>query len=674
MLRPIVALLLLLVVAVAAQPLYPLGPFSRLAKYPEGMAWNGFFGTHVERGFKLFALVPQLRADGQFGRREYAGFLTLEVDGEALYPRFAQPGDGTRVIACDAQHLVVAKDWGGWSQVVDLRVGYPFAWLQVSVPDPSVRSVTWLLTGYGWADKRGPDVCQWLSPGETAPTTRRIAPGSPDALGIGEQTGGPLVVFKATGEPFQLALVFSRGPERIAPRDDGLALQVPLADGGGSFALAVLPAELGWDEISRLVPVAFARPTDLRSSFGIANGRPWVRLSCAVEAASNAWDIPARPVTPLPPTLADRAPDDALRIPTLFGDVALCPGREVTVSLEPVSRLGEVGPPAGLMPRAWREKLNRYAGDVLAHLRSQGGFTSSRGRPFYDGLTCSGLMLAHPYVDPPVRARAEEAVKRTLDLWWSNLRLDGEVGIWYFPEPAPFLPQVDYPEISGTLLWPTVQYAAQVDGAYPASIAGQIRKLGSTLGLAYDWTGAAYAHPGPEYTHIITESVTGGLVAWCALSRLMDILGQAQLADEYAARAALAHESMKLLRWQPQYPQGGVVNELFPDSIKTHLTDAWCYTMYTWFSYIPAFELPPDETYRLWSTLEREQWWLYSEQSKQRCYDFAHLMAIARFRGLAEALEKLPLFEDRPFGFDYFDSTPVYALMAYPWLAGLQGR
>jgi len=45
------------VTAAAAEYPYPLGPCSRLAKYPEGALWNGFCGVQVERGFKLQALA-----------------------------------------------------------------------------------------------------------------------------------------------------------------------------------------------------------------------------------------------------------------------------------------------------------------------------------------------------------------------------------------------------------------------------------------------------------------------------------------------------------------------------------------------------------------------------------------------------------------------------------------
>jgi len=261
-------------------------------------------------------------------------------------------------------------------------------------------------------------------------------------------------------------------------------------------------------------------------------------------------------------------------------------------------------------------------------------------------------------------------VRKTLDLWWEHLFLDGETGLWYFPEPVPCYPVIDFPEISGTVLWPTVQYAALVDAEYPRQIARQIRNIARTLPMAFDWTGAAYAYPGPEYTHIITESVMGGFVACCALNRLATMIGDTDLADEYAARAAFAREARDLLRWPDAYGETGIVSELRPGEIRTGIEAAWDYTMYTWFSYVPAFSLLEDDVYGVWRNLQAAEWWTYSERRQQRCYDFAHLMAVARYQSREEALEKLKALEDKPFSYEHFDGTPVYALMAYPWLVG----
>ncbi len=665
-------LLLLTLAAMPALAEYPLGPFSHLAKYHEGQVSNGFFSVTVERGFKLHAILPGAGDPGMFGRQEYAGFLTLLAGKEPLYLRFKEPAEGTMVERGDAWHICVGKADRSGMQSLDLNVGSPFVTIFGGPADAQAGS-TVLLTGFGWANKPSPRECELKAVGDAAPRKVTLDPGV-SALPEGAKLASPLVLIRNPKERFQLAFVFTQSPLPIFGEQDGLSLRTPRSlqdrDMTAFFAVGILPGEMTWQQAEALVPFALTMPADQEETFAMVDGRAQVRIAIGdSELLKNDWAIPKRPATPLPPTLSEFAPPDAVHLPTLFGDACLCPGKEVTVSLPPVEHMDQVAPPKVDMPAEWRRKLNAYADSVVSTLRPEGGFRPSQGRVFYDGLTLSGLLLALPYLDEPLAGRVKAACRRTLDLWWNGLRQDGETGIWYFPEPVPALPVVDYPEISGTMLWPTVQYAATVDPKYPAALAGKIAKLADSLPKAYHWSGAAYAYPGPEINHIITESIIGGFVAWVALRDLAKMTGQDALSDQCAARAAFARQSMKLLRWRDAYGKTGIVSEMHPDNIKVGIAVAWDYTMYTWFSYVPAFELPRDDPYRIWATLEAEKWWDYSIKSRQRCYDFSHLMALARFQGKAEALKHLPEVADRPFEHDSFDPTEVYALMAYPWLA-----
>lgn len=667
--RRFLPVICVLLVASLAHAQYTLGPFSRLSKYGEGYLWNGFFGVQVERGFKLHALVPEPTADGLFGRPEFAGFLTLEVKGQPLFQRFTQPDEGTQTTEHEAAYVITSKHSGRYQQIIEMACGHPFAWVSALVPPEDRAETNCLLTGYEWAQKKPPDSLQFVPPGETQPRTAPLMAG---AEPLPARLGQPLVLIHDASGKFQLALVFPSASPRLTARADGLAIHTSLQPSGMLFAIGILPADMTWQAASALVPLAFSMPEARKTSYALADGKPSLRLDTEVAPMGNEWSISAIPTVALPPTLADRAPAGAIRLPTLWGEVALCPGASVKLALSPVPRLDEIAPPVKSLRPEWQANMKSDVEGVLGQLRPEGGFTSSRGRTFYDGLTCSGLMLAYPHLQPEQQKQVATAVKRTLDLWWNGLRQDGETGIWYFPEPVPAVPVVDYPEITATILWPTVQYAAAVDPAYAKALAPKLAKLGPSLSRAYDWTGAAYAYPGPEFLHVITESVIGGFVAWCAMNRLAVMNGETALADEYAARAAFAAESMKLLRWQDRYGPSGVVSELRPDSLKVKPTIAWDYTMYTWFSYVPAFELPREDLYKVWENLEKAQWWNYSVESKQRCYDYAHVMALARTFGPQAVADKLPLFDGRPFSYDSFDSTPAYRLMAYPWLAAME--
>lgn len=665
-------LLLPLLTSSLARAEYPIGAFSRLAKYREGYLWNGFFGVQVERGFKLHALVPEPAADGTFGRPEYAGFLTLEVNGEPFFQRFAQAEDGTQPMLSAVDRVVVAKTSEGYREVVELAHGYPFAWFWATTPAADTGDVTWLLTGYQWAQKKPPQSCQLALDGEQPQTVSLEQPDT-EVLPAGRHLGNPLVLLHDAAGKFDLALFLAQSPTRLWVRQDGLAIQMPRQESRSApFAVSVPAPGTAWEAASALTPLAFSVPTYRNVTFGSEAGGPAPQFEARSQPVPNEWEIAPQATVALPPTVADRAPADAIKLPTLFGDVALCPGKSARVALAPVARLAELAPTLKPLRPQWRDNMARDVDGVLGQLRPAGGFNSSQGRTFYDGLTCSGLMLAYPYLEPARQKLVAEAVRRTLDLWWNGLRQDGETGIWYFPEPVPAVPVVDYPEITATILWPTLQYATVVDPAYAKALAPKLARLGPSLAKAYDWTGAAYAYPGPEFLHIITESVIGGLVAWCAMSQLAVMNDQPQLAEEYAARAAFAAESMKLLRWQDRYGPPGIVSELRPDSMKVRPTIAWDYTMYTWFSFVPACDLPREDIYKVWDNLEKAQWWNYSETSKQRCYDYAHAIALARTFGPQAIADKLPLFDDRPFSYESFDSTPVYRLMAYPWLAATQ--
>jgi len=312
---------------------------------------------------------------------------------------------------------------------------------------------------------------------------------------------------------------------------------------------------------------------------------------------------------------------------------------------------------------AWLEEACRA---ILVHQQTDGRFTFSRGRPFYDGITATALGEIVPLLPEALRRQVEQAVRRTLNYWWGKFRHEDHWGLWYFPEPGDFKPLVDYPEITSTLLQATLVYCVNADPGYCKGLLDKLELLEGSLAKAFDPCGSAYAYGGPEYTHLIVEGTIGGYLALQALWHLERLAGKKS--DELRAQAALARAALALYRLPAGVP--GLASEVFQARrVRVKEPEAWAYTMYTWFSYVAAFKLPADDRYRVWRTLEEVRWWQYGAKSGQRAYDFADYCALVRSGHLEEAKAHF----NEVFGahtnwhWEYFDGTPVLALPALGW-------
>jgi hypothetical protein len=669
--RKFLAIFLLSLFSSLSLPEPKLGRFSQVISQREGYIWNIHYAVYVERGFKVFAILPH-RADDAFGKSIYAGFLTLLIDDQYLYPLFPDPKDGTEIIEADENHIIVAKSAS--TPDLDARtfceiwLGYPYLRFWAEIEPKRNLHIQYVLTGYPWANMTAPS--NWILPDGEFKEIKEgyiLAPGSKLEKGY--------VAFHSS-EPATYLLFFTHPPLSIFKNEQEIRISFTNSlQPGRKYQLppiyyAILPSDykaIKSEVIESLWRSCFSPPEKIETKFGRDSKGAFVQYQAVFKKEKGEFPINPFKFLPIPPTISEIA-KPSFTIPSLLGDVGYIEGESARVYLPIPENINSLTVKFPSLQREKQEIVENHLREILRHQNPDGTFSFSRGRPFYDGLTASALVQLYPILPSPLKENVAEAVKKCLDYWWGRLERDEKSGIYWFPEPPPSIPQVDYPEITSTLLYPTAAYAQLVDRKYISQILDKAIQLTKTLPPAYDWTGSAYASPGPNYLHIIVESTVGGYLAYASLYHIFNMVGRKDLADELFARASYAFRAMELYKHRREYREDEIVSEIRWDSFKIKIEIPWDYTMFTWFSFIPLWWLPKEDVYNLWNILERERWWRYYEKSAQRAYDYAHLIAIHRFKK-EDWRKYLAEFEDKPFAYDYFDSTPVLAVIAYPWLA-----
>lgn len=653
-----------------------LGHFSQVPERGEGFIWNLHYSVHVERGFKVFATLPRLNKEGNFGESEYDGFWTLLINGEEfVYAHFKELKEGTQIIKSEENHIIVAKrastDRYKATLFLESWLGYPYLRIWAEIEPKTNLRVEYVLTGYEWVNEPAPD--KWVLPLKGGTVQR-----SGDIDLNGEELSRGWVLFWS--KPYYVnAFLFSQPPLYI--KRDERSIHI-------SFSQELLPSKRYvlpsvWQvvlpfsltegeqmEPSFMDPIwrsALANPTEISTHFGEDKEGPVVAYKTSFSPLPNSFGVEPYPLIPVPPTLLPLI-KPRLSLPSYLGNIGYVEGNSLLVHLPlpPNFLLLNVDfPPLG----EYKELVEGYVEKILSAQNPDGTFSFSLGRPFYDGLTISALVQVYPILSSSLKERTRKAIRMCLEHWWGQVKRDDKWGIYYFPEPPPALPLIDYPEITSTLLYPTASYIHLIDKSFLSKIIDKAILFIKSLPKAYDWTGSAYANPGPDYIHIIVESTIGGYLAYASLYHIMKLAGKSEYLPELKARAAFAFQSMLLYKHLPIYGEDGIVSEIMGGSIKIRIEVPWDYTMYTWFSFIPLHYLPSQDVYNLWHVLEKEEWWLYYERSPQRAYDYAHLIALHRFSNKEEVKSYLKYFADKPFSYEHFDYTPVFAVVAYPWLA-----
>jgi hypothetical protein len=516
-------------------------------------------------------------------------------------------------------------------------------------------TVEWLITGYEWVKQPPPTHWEWWGP--SGGTLLHV--GSDGHLPLPAGTG--FLLAWNEGQPYTLALLPAARPERVTIRPDGIVLR--FAAGRGSrgalpdLYAGVLDAH-PTDALLNLLP-ALARPAqELVTEVGWAGEKPVVRFRFAGNGAGLLIPVPP----PFSAKVRGLARQEGSLGPIVF---ARGPQVEVPLALPPnLDLLTKDFPP---LPAAEQAAIESDARSILAYQKEDGQFTFSLGRPFYDGQTAGVLIQLAPLVAEPLRGQIAAAVRQTLDYWWGRLETDARTGVVVFPEPVMPSAVVDYPEISSTVLYPTAAYAQLIDPAYAKQIWPKVASLAATVGRAYDITGTAYAHAGPEYVHVLTESTVGGYLAYASLYHLARLAGETEAARDFRARACWAFTAMDLYRWREEYGKGGILSQIFGHGMYVEPQLAWDYTMFTWFSWCPLWSLPPGDPYHVFEVLEQQRWWLYWRDSRQLAYDWSHFTAFVRFGDPAQGLAHWDEIMTHAPSFENFDTIALYRPIARAW-------
>jgi len=646
-----------------AMAVVALGRFAQPSLTGEGTLSNLDHNVVVETGFKLEYLARQRKSE-RWGAPEFAGFFTVLLNGNTpAYKLLKSPTEGTTTLLAAPTLGRYAKDYqGDFGKVrvtCEEAIGRPLARLSA---DFEARSkplqVEWFLTGYEWVKQPTPTHWEWWGP-----SGRQLLHLTRDGRLPLPKGDGYLLAWNE-GQPYTLALLPAARPEQVWVRRDGVVLRfasgqaAPGARGTlpdlYAGALEAHPA----DSLLAILP-KLAQPADeLVAETGFAGEAPFVRFS---------WkDGKERPYLPVPPPFSARVSAQA-RQPGSLGPIAFVRGRSTQIALPVPPNLELLTADFPPLPPDEKAAVEADVKAILAHQKEDGEFTFSLGRPFYDGETAGVLIQLAPVVDEPLRGQIIAAVKKCLDYWWGRLRTDARTGVVVFPEPIMPSAVVDYPEISSTMLYPTAAYAQLVDRDYARQIWPKAATLAATVGRAYDISGSAFAHAGPEYFHILTESTVGGYLCYASLYHLARLAGEAEAAQQFRARACWAFAAMDLYRWREEYGKDGILSQIFGHGLYVEPQLAWDYTMLTWFAWCPLWSLPKGDPYNLYEVLEQQRWWLYWRDSRQLAYDWSHVIAFMRFgdpaKGLAhwnEILTHEPTFES-------YDTIALYRPLGRLW-------
>ncbi|UCH36006.1 MAG: hypothetical protein JSV65_06545 [Armatimonadota bacterium] len=651
----------------------PLGRFAQPSLTGVGHLCNLDHNVIVERGFKLLYLAPERHGE-RFGKPTFAGFVSLLLNGRIQAHTLVNPdamGEGTRTLLAAPTLGRYAKDYcGGFGQatvVCEDAIGNPVVRFSAECEAADKPVIAeWLVTGWEWAGQPVPAHWEWW--GSDGRTVLRQDRRGRLRLPVGD---GFLLAWNE-GQPYTLALLPASRPTevRVGARGVTLRFAESRVPAGAKAALPDLyAAALGAhapDSVLRILPLLACPADELVTEVASAGDVPFVRFRWSRRDSTAPLPIPP----PFSAVILNHPRRKALRLTshdTVFGPVALAQARSVAMALDippNLERLTEDFPP---VPADDKAAIEVDVKALLAHENDDGTFTFSLERPFYDGQTAGVLIQLAPLLDEPLRGQVVLAVRKTLDYWWGRLTTDERTGVVVFPEPVMPSAVVDYPEISSTVLYPTAAYAALVDPDYAAEIWPKAASLAATVGRAYDITGSAWAHAGPEYVHVLTESTVGGYLAYACLYHLARLAGEPEAAADFRARACWAFAAMDLYRWREAYGRGGILSQYFGDGLFVEPAVAWDYTMFTWFSWCPLWSLPPDDPYHVFEVLRQQRWWLYWRDSRQLAYDFSHFMALVRFGDAAEGLTHWDEILTHEPSFDNFDTVALYRPLARAW-------
>jgi hypothetical protein len=535
----------------------------------------------------------------------------------------------------------------------DIAAGYPSVWFDLSRKQGD-SPLSAALMGFDWANRHAPTT--WFVGDETKQ--------APEVRHAGESINLPILVgarvlYAAYADDAGITgcLRFAPAPSSLRVDDSGIYWDYPSAVAEARVEYLPIASKMAPSTIIALAARLANRPTDLKQEFGCdGQGHPWVELS-----ASNSGVM-------LPPALAGS--QDA-KVPTVEGQLGATSTSKVTVAMSSPPHIDSLSLSVTPLGPADRKQVNAWVSSAISHQLPTGSFDFSQSRGFYDGMTCCTLAEVYPYLTADLRPRVKAALLKGLGhLWDDQQTCTAWPAFKVAPEQSFFIQTgVDYPEIMGFILQATALYTANVDPAYVSTRWPQIERQFSQLRVDTDWTGLAFANPGPEFYQIIPEGSIGGYLGWHALYHLAKMNHAHALAGEARARAAYAWASfLSLYRWRPEFGEA-VVNGINQGQLEVKGASPWTYFQYTWFTFLPAFSLPHDDTMHIWHMLDRMPWWEWTGtlKSRQRANDAANVTALFRAGYASDALAHRDIISGRPVWWDAFDFTPVLLIPAEFW-------
>ncbi len=638
---------------------YP-GRFSTLreAYGQPTMTANGAYTLDTERVLKIHAIVPR-RAGGNFGERVYGGSMCLHTPGGHFQQDLPDTARVTHVEwpgqwRARVTQTVTDGEWSG-ELSVDMAADDPALGFTLRRTKGGGALAAGLI-GWGWSKAIAPT--DWLADDQDisrkAGAEMKIAAKDPAAMGL---------LFRDESG-FLGALRFTPSPADLSVNDDGLTWSYRADVQEARVTYVIFPTMPAVSDIDTLVGRLTDGPHPVRQSFGCdggPKGKPWV----ALEPEAGEGMV-------VPPSLADAV--SGRSVPMAEGLAKFVEGRKLRMALDVPPLLEKITPEFKGVPEASRKKIETWAREIIAHQLPNGAFSFGLERGFYDGLTCAALADVLGVVGPDVKAEIERSVEKGLGHLWDDQRdAKSWPGVKAPPEQAGFYELVvDYPEIEACILQATAVYAAQGHKEYAVKRWAQVQQQFEQLRWFYDLTGIALAAPGPNYWHVIAESAVGGYLGWQAMYHLALMADQPVYAEEARARAALAWKAWDtMFRWRDEYGEPkGVVNGINMQQVECWTEPAWAYAQTTWFTFLPGFALPKEDSFGVWRMLRAQPWWEWTGtlRSTQRAYDACNAVALVRAGYGDEVKAHWAAVSARPFHWDDFDQAPAMSMAAEAWL------
>ena len=618
---------------------------------------NSGYSLDIQKMFKVHALTPELKSE-VYGQRTYAGAMNLRTPGGEWLN--ALPADQYSINAVQTgQWLGEATQTahvGAWTGTLTgkVAVGYPSLWFEYRRTSGE-GAISAGLMGYQWAGRTAPLI--WSAGNLTSLASIPRAAGSSVTIPISATTS-PFFVIYHDAAGITGCLRFAAAPAEMHADDTGLYWSYSPDANNADVEYLPVSAAISDEQIATMADRLKAPPTALTQAFSSdAAGRPTLRITAT---GSNLA---------LPASVTGNAKDV---IDTVEGKIGISDANASLTTLPIPPQMEQLVPHFADLAPADQARVNGWIKGILAHQQPDGSFDFSLKRGFYDSMTCCSLAEVYPKLSPSMQAKVKPALRRGLDHLWSNLKPCETWPAYNVAPEQPFFIKtgVDYPEIMGFTLQATALYCKAVDRSYLATRWPQIARQFDQLRTYTDWTGGAFANPGPDFYQIIPEGSIGGYLGWHALYHLSGMRHDTALAAEAKARAAFAWQAFTTLyAWKPGFGNA-VVNGINNGALEIKGSSPWNYFQYTWFTFLPAFSMPHEDTMHVWAMLDKLPWyeWTGTLKSRQRANDGANLTAFLR-SGYPDSVKRhSTALSIRPVWYDAFDFTPALMIPATYWM------